>query len=291
MFERISRGWGIAKASGAVLKRHPSLVLLPIFSCVACLLLLAVVGGFVYAGTGAEPLNEVSASFDRYSNGSPIVYVVLFVIYLVTSFVATFFNAALVSCALDAFDGRTPTVRGGLAAALRRLPQITAWSVVAATVGLLLNIVQSFVRDKLGFLGALLGGLMDAAWSVVTYFVVPVLVVEGAGPIKAVKRSASILKQTWGESLGGEGGLGLVSFLFFLPALLLVPVVYLAADLPVAVLVVVIAVFVAYLLVVSLIFAALGTIFRAGAYLYGTTGHAPSSIDPALLQSAFHTKV
>lgn len=118
----------------------PPLVL-PVCSGIALLLRLGSVSGVTYAGSSAQPLNELAASVDRVSYGSGLVYVALF--YFATSFTAIFFNAALVSCAWDAFAGRTPTVRGGRAAALRRLPQIFAWALVAATVGLVLNIVQA----------------------------------------------------------------------------------------------------------------------------------------------------
>src|SRR6185295_20379099 len=97
--------------------------------------------------------------------------------------------------------------------AVGRLPQILAWTFVAATVGLLLNALENFLRDRLGFLGSLLGGILETGWAVLTYFVVPVLVVDGVGPVQAVQRSSEVLKRTRGESLTGEGGLGLISFL------------------------------------------------------------------------------
>jgi hypothetical protein len=291
MFERIGRGWRIAKASWGVLKQHPSLLVFPVLSVLAFVLLFGLVGGVAYAGGGTQLVDEVSRSLNHVNTRDPMVYVVLYLLYFVASFITIFFNAALVSCALDAFAGRTPTVGSGFSAAIRRLPQILGWSAVSATVGLVLNIVQSVLRDKLGFLGSLLGSLLDIAWAVVTYFVVPVLVVDGVGPIEAVKRSSSILKRTWGESLAGEGGLGIVSFLLMLPVFLVgLPLGFLAADTSPALVVVVAAVAVLYIAVLSIVFAALNTIFRAGTYLYATTGQAPTAFDPALLQNAFHSK-
>lgn len=37
--------------------------------------------------------------------------------------------------------------------------------------------------------------LLGAAWTVATYFVVPVLVVENLGPLDAARRSAAIVKK------------------------------------------------------------------------------------------------
>jgi hypothetical protein len=120
-----------------------------------------------------------------------------------------------------------------------------------------------------------------------------VIVVEGLGPIDAMRRSSAILKQTWGESVGGEGGLGIISMLFFLPVVLLLGLLGTSgaevwASPPVAVaLIAIVAVYVVALVVV---FTALGTIFRAGTYVYATTGKAPSNMDPALLQATFRQK-
>ena len=216
MFERIRRGWGIAKASWSVLKLHPKLLVFPIISGVTLIALVGAIGVSMYLER-----SHMAALLDflhKVNPHDPIVYAVAFVFYFVCSFIVIFFNAALVFCAMQAFAGETPSLRAGLSTAAGRLPQILGWTLVAATVGVLLNALQNTLRDRLGFLGALLGGLLEFGWAVATFFVIPVLVVDGLGPIAAVKRSAAILKRTWGESLGGEGGLGLIAFAASLPA-------------------------------------------------------------------------
>jgi hypothetical protein len=290
MFERIGRGWGIAKASWAVVKLHPKLLLLPIFSGIAFIALLAAIGLSVFAGAKSDYIRHL---MDNMQSGDPVVYALLFAFYFACTFIIVFFNAALIFCAMQSFAGKEPSLRAGLATAAGRLPQILAWTFVAATVGLILNALQSFLKDKLGFLGALLGGLAEVAWAVVTYFVVPVVVVDGVGPIEAVKRSSAILRRTWGEAAGGEGGLGLISVLFFLPVVLLFGVLGTAgigvwASHPVAI--ALIAIVAVYVLALVVVFTALGTIFRTGTYIYATTGQAPSNMDPMLLQGAFRKK-
>jgi Family of unknown function (DUF6159) len=290
MFERIGRGWGIAKASWAVLKQHPKLIVFPIFSGIAFLLLLGSIAASLYAGSGTQRAHDLFNYLERVNFEDPIVYGAAFLFYFVTSFIIIFFNAALVFCALEAFAGRTPSLRGGFYTAVGRLPQILAWALVAATVGLLLNTLQNMLRDKLGFLGSLLGGLLEVAWAVVTYFVVPVLVVDGVGPIEAVKRSSTILKRTWGESVGGEGGLGIISFLLMLPAFALIFLAIMAGSASGPLLLVLIPLIVLYIVALSVVFTALGTIFRTGTYIYATTGKAPTSMDQALLQATFCKK-
>ena len=290
MFERIGRGWGIAKASWAVVKLHPKLLLLPVFSGLAFIALMAVIGMSVFAGAKSDSIRHF---VEEVQPNGPLAWVGLFAFYFACTFIIIFFNAALVFCALQGFAGKEPSLRAGIATAAGRWPQILAWAFVAATVGLILNALQSFLKDKLGFIGALLGGIAETGWAVITFFVVPVIVVDGVGPAEAMRRSSAILKRTWGEAIGGEGGLGFISVLFFLPVVLLFGLlgtsgIAVWASPPMAVaLIVLVAV---YLVALVVVFTALGTIFRAGTYVYATTGKAPSHMDPALLQASFRKK-
>ena len=284
MFKGIRRGFRMAGASWAVLKSHPKLALFPVFSGLAFLGLLAGIGFLAFSADGTGTL---AANFDT---SQPAAYAIFFGVYFALAFVVIFFNAALVFCSLEAYAGRTPSLSAGLGAASARIPQILGWTLVASTVGLLLNALQSFLRDKLGFIGSLIGGIGEMAWAALTYFVVPVLVMEGVGPIKAVSRSSAILKSTWRESVGGEGGLGLVSFVFVLPVVLVIAVtVALNRDAPIAggMVLAVMVLVAAYIMALSVIFSALSTIFRTGVYVYATTGEAPAPLDAALLRETF----
>ena len=289
MFKRIARGWRMVGASWSVLKQHPKLLIFPVLSGIAFFAIMAAIGYSVFTVSDGFQ-NEF---FDSLKPNDPIVYAAVFAFYAVCSFVVIFFNAALVYCAIEAFTGRTPSLGTGLTAATARLPQILGWTLVTATVGLLLNILQSFLRDKLGFLGSLLGGFFEVAWNVVTYFVVPVLVVDAVGPIEAVKRSSSILRKTWGETVGGHGGMGLVGFLLFLPVVGVIGAAVIIGretGMSGAVVAVLGTLVLAYLLLLTVVFSALGTIFRTGAYIYATTGTPPASMDADLLQTTFRRK-
>lgn len=288
MFARIARGWAITKASWSVLKLHPKLMLLPVASSVALMTLLGIIGygGFVGHKAGL---------FARFANGSeeiPLVfYALLFAVYFLSTFVIVFFNAAMVFCALQAFNGQDPSLRQGLATAMGRLPQILAWTLLASTVGIILSSIQEFLKEKLSIFGSILGTLLEASWALMTYFVVPVLVVDGVNPVEAVKRSAGILKRTWGESLAGEGGMSAISFLLLLPVFLLVmlAVVTFSGTAPIVAMLFAAAA-VPYTVAVILVFATLGAIFRTGTYVYATTGKAPEAISADLVATAFRKK-
>ena len=211
MFDRIVRSFDLARSSWAVLRKDKQLVLFPIASGLGCLLVLA---------SFAVPLSVVAmrGGFnDAQADGQapPWTYLVAFAFYFCTSFVIVFCNAALVSCALVRFSGEPPAVGDGFRAAASRLPRILAWALVSETVGVALKPFEN-AHEKVGrFISSLLG----TAWTVVTYFVVPVLVVEKVGPLQAIRRSLTILRATWGDALVGHWGIGFFLFLLMRPGI------------------------------------------------------------------------
>lgn len=140
---------------------------------------------------------------------NPLVWALTFLFYFLNYFVIVFFNSALVACAIIRFRGGDPTVADGFRAAGKRLPVIFGWALASATVGLILKMIESR-NEKIG---AIVSMVLGAGWTIATYFVVPVLVVENVGPVDAVKRSWSVIKKTWGESIGANFGVGFMVFI------------------------------------------------------------------------------
>lgn len=279
MFDRLGRGWELAMQSYEVLKLDKELLVFPLLSGLACLLVLASFAVPLW-GTGyAEVvLDEEAVAQD------PIAYVILFAFYFVNYFVIVFFNSALVACAIIRFKGDNPTLSDGLKAASARLPQIAGWALVAATVGVILKIIES--RSER--FGQIVAGLMGMAWSAATYFVVPVIVVEKVGPIEAAKRSLSILRKTWGEALGGNFGIGLLVFIAMLVAAvpMILGFIALGAGL-IALGIAGIIVGICLMVMVALASSALNAILLGALYLYAAEGSVPRQFDGALFEQAF----
>ncbi len=279
MFERISRGIELTRQSWHVLQEEKTLLVFPLLSGIACGLVLVTFAVPVWAsGYAAGVLDEGRLPQD------PVAYALLFLFYFVNYFVIVFFNSALVRCAIIRFHGGDATVADGLNAAVSRLPQIAGWALVSATVGVILKAIESR-SERLGQLAA---GLLGAGWAIATYFVVPVLVVEGVGPITAVKRSFAILRKAWGESLVAQFSIGLVVFVASLVAIL-PAVVGIALANPVSIAIGV-AVTAVLLIIISLVSAALGTIILAALYLYAAEGQVPKQFDEQLLRAAYGHK-
>ncbi len=289
MFDRMGNGWEMVQRSWNVLKLDKELLVFPLISGIACVLVMASFALPLWASGFLETLADQAAANDGQIEVAQQVigYAVLFAFYFVNYFVIVFFNTALIACAIIRFKGGNPNLGDGFSAAMARLPQIAGWALVAATVGVILKVIES-TSERLGqFVASLLG----MAWSALTYFVVPVIVVEKTGPLRAGKRSLEILKRTWGEALTANFGIGLIVFLAMLIGI--VPLVgggvALASGhtmLGIAAM----AVGVILLIVVSLISSALNSIIVGALYLYAAEGEIPREFDDRLFRQAFAPK-
>jgi len=222
MFESLSRSWGFAKASYAVLWNRKRLIAFPILSTAA---LLVVVASFLIPLHGSGTLrawSETMADEQATQTDRVGIYVTTFLFYFCNYFVIVFFNSALVACALRDLEGREATISGGLALAVKRLPQIIGWALISAIIGVILNALESSHKRVAAVISMILG----MAWSALTYFVVPVIAVDGVGPIEAIKRSTRTLRSTWGTALVGQFSLGLLGFLLVLPVIVVLALLF-----------------------------------------------------------------
>jgi hypothetical protein len=280
MFTRLSRSWELIKASGAVLRQDKELLLFPLFSAIATLLV---------AATFIVPLIVTGAFEQTQVAGSETPYLVFaFLFYLVQYFVIFFFNSALVGAAMIRLDGGDPTVRDGLRIAGSRVVQIVGYAAIAATVGLILRIIE----ERAGFIGRWIAALLGVAFTVATFLTVPILVSREIGPIEAVKESAALLKKTWGENIIGNAGMGLVFFLFYLGVIGVGFVfVFAAAQTGNAVLMALVVVIAVLTFIgLALVQSALQGVYSAALYRYATDGNVGESFSSALLGEAFRPR-
>ena len=286
MFATIGRSFRLAKLCLRVLAADKELVVLPLLSSVGVVVLLLTFAG-VGIGIGA---------LDRIDAGGPGIgdIVVAAVFYILASFVIIFFNSALVYAAHERLSGGDPTVRSGLGGAWNRVLTIFVWAVIAGTVGLILNILSGQARERGGVLGivsAIIISLLGAAWTLITYFVVPLIVIEHRSLGDAFKTSLSMLRRTWGEQVVGNFGLGIAAFLAFLAAAgITALLLFVLSPLGGAGIAMAIAIGVVLIAGVALVFATLDGIYKAALYSYASSGDVPSLFPGDVIQGAFRQK-
>lgn len=280
MFQRIKNSWELVKASMAVLRSDKELIVFPILSAIAMIIVsLAFIVPVFFAGL-----------FDAVVAGESRVLgaVVAFLFYLVQYTVIFFANAALVGAALIRLRGGDPTVGDGLRIAFGHIGAILGYAFIAATVGMILR----WLSERAGFLGQIAISLIGLAWNIATYLVVPILVIEDVGPVDGIKRSVALLKKTWGEQIVGNIGIGLVfGFLFFLTVIVGVILIVLAAMAEsVTLIVLAVAILVLVMLILGLINSTLNGIYTAAVYQYAVTGEPSNYFRQELVQDTFRQR-
>jgi hypothetical protein len=276
MFEKFSRSWELVKASAAVLRADKELLVFPVLSGLAAMLLMATFVVPIFALKLFEHGNSVAG------------YALGFLFYFCTYSVAFFFNSALVAAAMIRLNGGDPTVADGFAAARARIGPILGYAAIAATVGMALQALKN--KDN-NVLVRLVGSGLGVAWTLSTFLVVPVLVSENIGPIDAIKQSVTLLKRTWGENAIGNVGLGFAFGLLMLGTILVGVALVVASamvSVKLAIAVGVLVVLAAVLL--GVIQSALSGIYSAALYRFATAGEAPAGFGGTAMANAFAPK-
>jgi hypothetical protein len=273
MFEKFSRSWELVKASAGVLRSDKELMLFPLISGAATLVVMA---------TFLIPVFALRI----FEQGIGVGGVVLgFLFYFCQYSVIIFFNCALVGAAMIRLDGGDPSLRDGFDAARSRLPSILGYAAIAATVGVFL---QALKNKENNFIVRLIGSGLGAAWTLATFLVVPVLVSRDIGPIDALKESVALLRRTWGENAIGNVGIGaafgLITFLFLLVGAGLTFAAY-QVSLPLAIGIGVL--FLLGVLLLGIYQAALSGVYSAALYRYAVSHEAPAAFRGAMLEDAF----
>ncbi len=280
MFRTIGNTWQITKLSWKVLQLDRELIFFPIMGTIGAALVGAVAAG-VFGATG---------TFDRLgSTGDAEFNVVDLIIALVAYFgglfMVIFFNSALVAAARERLEGGDPNVMSGIRAVRGMWLAILGWTLITGTVGLILQALQSMARENsqgvMRIVAIILVSLLQTAWAYITFFVIPILVVERVGPITAIRRSGSLLRQSWGEQLTASFSF----FLIYLLAILIVaiPVVILVFIAPVAAIIV--GVILGGIAIASV--AAMEGIFKAALYEWVAEGKGSEWFDRQLLADAY----
>jgi hypothetical protein len=266
---RIGRSFQLVQQSYRILMQDKELMVLPLIS------------GVIIVGVAASFFFFSGISLDRAHQNDPRTIVPTFLLYVATYFVGIFFQAAVIAGATERMRGGDPTVASALHAAGKRVVPILMWAIVAATVGVILRAIQ----NRVGFLGKIVVAFVGAAWSLATFFVVPVLVLEERSVGESFTQSLGTLKKAWGETMVGGVSLGAAAMVAWVTLIAITGLLAWAGAGLFAV-----AVFVAGAITLVVFFSALQGVYVASLYRYATDGGAASAFDASLLSQAFVPK-
>lgn len=229
-----------------------------------------------------------SQNFSTYIQ--PLAMGVFIVAYFVLMFLAIFFNVAFYNEIINALNGNGVSFRRGVKISCSKIPQILAWSLFSGIIG---GVIKK-LEEHVGFLGSWVVGLIGISWSIASIFAIPVIIREkkSSNPIKFLKNSALILKETWGESLAGYIGINIIGGIFVLLSLIVVIGITVIGVFCESVMLIFITlmVWLSCLLIFGYFLSMANHIYRCALFVFATEGIVPESFNQELMEAAWELK-
>ena len=267
----------MTKLGIAVVWSDPELM---VYTFLSALFSLLAIGAAI---SGSVGLDVITSDPDCIGDecGSELVFAhmaIWFVFYMLVSVITVFWNAAIVASAYERLSsGTNPSFSYGIGQAMKCLPQILVWGLIAGTVGLFIQILEGLARGNdapvpLRIVAGLASFIIGIAWWIVTFFMIPMIVLERAGVMDSMGRSTELFKRTWGEDVTSHIGTGiLMTLCIFVLIGTSIPLMYLG-DFGVILGIIILAV---GLLFTVLFFSTVEAVNRASLFYYAKTGQMP----------------
>jgi len=269
---RFARGLRLTAESWSVVRQRPGLLVIPAVSA-----LVWMAGSVLLLGPWALDIVDHHSRQRLFVDAAIEAYP--------AAFASTYFNVAFYALAAATIDGRPMTVAQAFGHARARLWTIAWWALVATLVGVALRALEQLPVG--GWLRQGVEWVAEAAWSLATFFVVPVLALEDTGVRSALRRSASTIRRTWGESVTGAITIGGVLGLVALPILGVGAAGFVAGRSGYAAGYVLAGLCVVLGAAALVVETAMGQVFRLAVYRYASGEGATGPFAKADLESAF----
>lgn len=271
---RIRAGFALTRKSWGLLQEHRGLLRFPVYGGLAAVVALVLIGapGLFLIDDGSTVPGIALAAVG--------VYVSIFLGY--------YFSVGLAVAADRSFRGEPASVADGLAVSRERMGAIAGWALVSVVAGAFFAALEN-----IRVVGPIISALLNTAWSLITFLAVPVIAIEGTGPIETVKRSGTLFRERWAGQVTGNLAIGGIFFLCgVLPAAAMIGIgVWIwSGDGSNAGAAVLIGLGVIVGVVAMILMRALSGIFGIALYRYAATGEATGGFTQQDLESAVKVK-
>ncbi len=273
----------IVSESWELLKKDKEIMWFPVLSAITSIVALTILAGVMYFVVLSGNINNIAQV--QGDGLSPFGYFILFVYYLVMIFIVNFFESGIYIIAHARFNGQDLNFNDGIRGATENITKIFIWSLISATVGVVLQIIA----DRSRFIGKIVVWMLGAAWGILTFFSLPSLIIGKKSVQDSFKDSAATIRKTWGETIIVNLGVGLfftmitfVLFAIMLVVFVLIPDIFVGIGL--------LALFLISIICITIISSALSSIFKLALYEYATSGKIPEGFSPNIIQNAIKVK-
>lgn len=274
--ERIKNTWSLMKSSFSVLMQEKKLLIFPLMSGLATVVIMLTFFLPLFFSYDQSWIDELQSDMPGWT-----FYLVVFLFYYLNYFIMIFFNSAAVVSAIYVMQGGKPSVREALRIVLNKIAPLAGWTLIAATVGLIINSLEN-QSDKFG---SIITGILGLSWTVISFLVLPILVIENRGPITSLKISAKMLKDSWGEQLIGHFSFGLLFVLLMLPGAAFVAMMFAAGELFG---IFALGIFIFYVISLGILQWILQSIFMSAVYMYVRDLKIPHTFSVSQMNQSMH---
>ena len=276
IWDRIVRGWRMTKLGVKVIRADPELLVYTFISLILSLGISLIILSGTIGLEALVPENTDTSTEEKETAFAVATLSLVFLGYLGISVVTVFWNAAIIASAYERLtSGANPSFSFGIKKASECLPSIFIWGIISGTVGVILKILEGIGQESkspVAIFALFISWILGAAWWMLTFFVVPTLVLEKNGVLDSLQSSPKLFTDTWGENAGATGGLGLIQFAVSIMCLSICLPIFLLGDYGV-IFGIILTLFLFGL--VSLFFVTIDSVNRATLYYYAKTGEMP----------------
>jgi hypothetical protein len=198
----------LSKKCWALLRENRYFLWFPIIGFALALIPIIILGG----GAAALAIGDM--------NVGAIIVGALALIFI--NFAFTISGAAIVAAVDEELAGRDASVGYGFGKAFGRLGPLLIWSIIRAAVSALLGLLRGNGNGASAVAGNILASIGAAAWSIVTFFVTPYIMLKGESAVPALKKSVAMVKEKWGNQVTGGVRIGLSLLVLVIPAIVLI---------------------------------------------------------------------
>ena len=224
-FDTIARGWAISKLSFGVIWRDPELL---VYMFISSIMLGLTIFAGALPGIGYEremPMFDWAMTTDP-DTGETMATVPylgwIFITYALGATFVVFWNCAITYSAHMRLTDGDPRFMTGISAAMRHLPTIVAWGIITGIFGILMRLIRDAAANSknpaMQVVGAIFAFIAETAWWITTFFIIPMIVLEGKDVRDAFNSSKGLFVKTWGENITSSLGVGLIGFLLVILA-------------------------------------------------------------------------
>lgn len=124
-------------------------------------------------------------------------YGIVIVLYFLLSYVLFYLETAFTAIVLKRLSKSHASIFYGFSIANKRALSLLKWTLMANTIGLLAKVLegpQNLVEKLLGY-------STTFYWSIASYFVLPIFIMDNVGPLRAMQQSTEAVGHGWKNTI------------------------------------------------------------------------------------------